>query len=287
MRLLDDRLKAFVMIAQVGTVFGAGRALGITQTAVTQRIRALEKELNITLFTRSRKGMRLTTEGQALHQYCKGAEELEGAVFSKLTGRGQVSDINLTIAGPTSAMHFHYVRGSVAVMKKYKHLSIHMIVDDHSDRVDMVRTNRAQLAIVAPDRVPNEMDSKMLNPDKWILACSTAWKGRKLEDILTNERIVDFYESDRSTLNYLAKFKLDHLVGRPRLYVNHNLPLVDLFVAGIGYGTLTQQFAKPYLESGVLMPLNQGRVMEVPLALTWYPRPQMPDYFRDVIRAIR
>jgi LysR family transcriptional regulator (chromosome initiation inhibitor) len=89
MRLLDPRLKAFLKISQIGTVFGSADSLGLTQTAVTQRIRSLENELGITLFTRSRKGMRLTLEGQALLQYCKGAEELEGAVFSKVSGGNQ------------------------------------------------------------------------------------------------------------------------------------------------------------------------------------------------------
>src|SRR5277367_57490 len=101
MRLLDDRLKAFLKISQLGTVLGAGHALGLTQTAVTQRIRALETEFKVTLFTRSRKGMRLTSEGQALLQYCRGAEDLEGAVFSKLSGNATQAEVHLAIAGPT------------------------------------------------------------------------------------------------------------------------------------------------------------------------------------------
>jgi DNA-binding transcriptional LysR family regulator len=38
----------------------AAKKLGITQTGATQRIKALEHSLGVTLFTRSRSGMRLT-----------------------------------------------------------------------------------------------------------------------------------------------------------------------------------------------------------------------------------
>ncbi|MBY0451706.1 MAG: LysR family transcriptional regulator, partial [Bdellovibrionaceae bacterium] len=60
MSLLSPPLEAFWAITRKGTVQDASKILGITQTGVTQRIRALEKQLKTTLFTRSRKGMKLT-----------------------------------------------------------------------------------------------------------------------------------------------------------------------------------------------------------------------------------
>jgi LysR family transcriptional regulator, chromosome initiation inhibitor len=62
--------------------------------------------------------------------------------------------------------------------------------------------------------------------------------------------------------------------------------LIKLFSAGVGFGTLTQEIARPHLASRALIALNGGALMEDPLALTWYPRPQMPPYFRAVISAI-
>jgi len=287
MSLLDKRLKAFFQIAQSGTVFGAAKTLGFTQTALTQRIRSLEEELQVTLFTRSRKGMRLTPEGIALLQYCKGAEELEGSTFSRIVANDNSNETHLTIAAPTSAMSFHFVQGGAGVMKTYPGLFVHMKIDDHVNRVDFVRTGQAQLAIVPPDQVPNEMDSKKLRSNNYVLVCSPAWKARKLDDILSSERIIDFYESDKTTLNYLKKFGLESLVRRPRLYVNHNLAMIELLLAGIGFGTLTQEIAKPYLESGQLLQLNRGKTLEEPMALVWYPRPQMPKYFKAVIQSTR
>ncbi|HTL13188.1 MAG TPA: LysR family transcriptional regulator, partial [Bdellovibrionota bacterium] len=66
MSLLSPQLQAFSAIVRTGTVHGAARQLGLTQTGVTQRIRALENTLSATLFVRSRKGMSPTSEGEAL-----------------------------------------------------------------------------------------------------------------------------------------------------------------------------------------------------------------------------
>ncbi len=60
------RLRAFVEAADKGSVKAAADSLGYTPSAISQLITALEKELGITLFMRSQKGMRLTTEGSEM-----------------------------------------------------------------------------------------------------------------------------------------------------------------------------------------------------------------------------
>ena len=71
MSLLSPRLIAFLAVAQCKTVHRAADKIHITQTAVTQRIRALEHSLKTTLFIRTRKGMNLTPEGEVLLRYCR------------------------------------------------------------------------------------------------------------------------------------------------------------------------------------------------------------------------
>jgi LysR family transcriptional regulator (chromosome initiation inhibitor) len=102
MSLLSANLEAFLMITKTLTVQGAAKELGLTQTGVTQRIRSLESQLSTTLFTRSRRGMMMTSEGQALLRYCQAARDLEGETLSKMQKSGIESDVRVCIAGPTS-----------------------------------------------------------------------------------------------------------------------------------------------------------------------------------------
>lgn len=287
MRLLSSNLQAFLAIVKNGTVHGAAKEIRLTQTGVTQRIRALEKELRTTLFLRSRKGMQLTTEGESLLRYCKGAQELEGSVLAQILGPSKDKAIHVSIFGPTSVMNSRVPEQCENLYLKWPDLYLNIVVDDSSDRLNMVRSGKASLAIVSPEQIPREMDSKKLRPDKYVLVGSPKWKGRRLNDILEKERIIDFDESDTTTLNYLKKFDLISQTKRPRLFVNSNELLIKYFGLGIGFGTLTHEIAKPHLEKGDLILLNGGVAMEDPLALVWYPRPEMPKYFKEIIQSIR
>ena len=82
MSLLHPGITAFQAIARLGTVHAAAQEIGLSQTGVTQRIRGLERDLGVTLFVRSRRGMRLTTEGEALVRWCQRVGDLEGELIS-------------------------------------------------------------------------------------------------------------------------------------------------------------------------------------------------------------
>lgn len=53
MRLTPSRLRAVAAVAEAGTFAGAARILGVSQPAVAQHVRAIEKGYGVRLFTRS------------------------------------------------------------------------------------------------------------------------------------------------------------------------------------------------------------------------------------------
>ena len=284
--LRNPHLVAFEAVSRLGTMHAAAHELSVTQTAITQRIKALEKELSLTLFLRSRKGISLTSEGKALLLFCQSSRELEGQFFSQVKGDYR-QEVELTLVGPTSAISTRVAHNVQSLYFKYPFLKLHLQSDDHTNIVDMIRRGEADLGVVHPSKVPNEMDSKLLKPDKYLLVASPKWKGRKLVEILNNERIIDFYESDLTTKNYLNEFDLLKEVKRERLFINENEALIHMFMAGVGYGTLTESVASSYINDESLIVLNKAQAMEDPLALVWYPRPSKMNYFDDLIRSIK
>lgn len=60
------QLKTFVAVAREGSITSASEQLYLSQPAVSAHIKAIEETLGITLFERTPRGMRLTTEGQRL-----------------------------------------------------------------------------------------------------------------------------------------------------------------------------------------------------------------------------
>lgn len=286
MSLLSPQLQAFLAITHSKTVHGAASAINLTQTAVTQRIRALEVRLGTTLFVRTRRGMMLSPEGEALLRYCHAVQELEGETLAHIKQAGAVTEVQLRITAQSSIMRSRIMPQCFNVMKKFSHLLMNFDVNDNENRVKSLRSGECQFAVIQPENVAPEMASKILKPERYVLVCSSAWKHRKLRDIIQHERIVDFDPADQMTFNYLRQYHLIDIARHDRHFVNRTDSLAMMLVAGFGYGVLTQEFSKPYIDRKELMVLNAGKIYENNLALAWYARHEPPKYFAAIINAI-
>jgi DNA-binding transcriptional LysR family regulator len=282
----NDLLLAFDRVTELKTVHAAAQDLGLTQAAITKRIRLLESQLGITLFLRSRRGMVLTEEGKAVLQYSRRISEAEGELIANIAGDSR-QEVSVIVVGPTSFVSTRLADACSGIYERFPFLRLHLRSEDHANRIELIRRGEADLAIVNPSKVPNEMSSKLLRPDRYLLVGTPKWKGRSLEQILKAERIIDFYESDSTTMDYLSRYGLEKYVGRSRLFVNENDALVRYFMAGVGFGTLTEPIAKPYLERGDLIRLNHGKAYEESLALVWYGRSKQISYFEEIVRSIK
>ena len=81
-----DKLKVFHAAAEAGSFTHAGEQLGLSQSAVSRQVSALEQELSVSLFHRHARGLILTEQGEMLYRT---AHE----VFMKLeAARAKLSD---------------------------------------------------------------------------------------------------------------------------------------------------------------------------------------------------
>jgi DNA-binding transcriptional LysR family regulator len=63
-----DKLKVFHAAAEAGSFTHAGEQLGLSQSAVSRQVSALEQELGVSLFHRHARGLILTEQGELLQQ---------------------------------------------------------------------------------------------------------------------------------------------------------------------------------------------------------------------------
>ncbi len=93
-----DDLKTFVAIAETGGVTAGARRGGVSPATATHRVKKLETALNLTLFHRSNRAMRLTGEGQVFFERVQVilsdlalAERDAGSGTAQLTGTLRVT----------------------------------------------------------------------------------------------------------------------------------------------------------------------------------------------------
>lgn len=65
------QLQFFVAAAEAGSISGAARALSISQSSVTEAVRALEDDLGVALFDRQARGLLITHKGSAFLRHAR------------------------------------------------------------------------------------------------------------------------------------------------------------------------------------------------------------------------
>ncbi|HET7411970.1 MAG TPA: LysR family transcriptional regulator, partial [Pararhizobium sp.] len=99
-------VRVFEAAARLGSFTAAAKELGLTQAAVSQRIRNLETRLGVQLFDRQARGISLSTQGEAwlphvqaaLSQLTQSTADLFEAPRRKITIAASASVIELWIS---------------------------------------------------------------------------------------------------------------------------------------------------------------------------------------------
>jgi DNA-binding transcriptional LysR family regulator len=97
-------LRTFTAVADLGSISMASKSLRCVQSNVTTRVKALEAELGISLFYRSRSGMMLTSAGETFLPFAKevihAAERARASLdrFSELPKLLRVGSMETTLA---------------------------------------------------------------------------------------------------------------------------------------------------------------------------------------------
>lgn len=287
MYVLNHSIRAFMAVVECSTVHGAARVIGLTQTGVTQRIRSLERDLGVTLFLRSRRGMSLTSEGESFLRYCQRIRVIESELQSTMGGSGGGFAVNVTISGPSAIMRSRVIPSVMKIAESISDLTFTFSLDDYETGLKKLKTGESQLAVLQRHEVVHELDSKLLNPVRYVLVVPQAWQRRPLKEIIQTERIVDFNPSDDATFSFLRKYHLSNLARKDRHFVNNTDALASVVAGGYGYTVLSEEFAEPHLRSGTLFSICPDRSYEYEVALAWYPRPELPDYFARLILVIQ
>lgn len=270
--------KVFYYVAKTGGITNAASELNISQPAVSQQIKQLEKTLDVALFKRTARGMSLTAEGELLYRYvARGYEQMEqgeqrlSQVLRLDAGEVRIgaSDMTLRFFLLPYLEKFHelYPGIKVSVTNGPTPETIKSLEDDLIDFGIVSKSDEISEDKGKPD-LGNSSDSKN--------ACSLKFhEVREIEDIFVAGRrftsyknhMLDikelesmpliFLEGDTSTGKYINKFLAKNDVTiHPEFQLATSDMIVQFTLRNLGVGCVVRDFAKEYIDSGVLFELR-------------------------------
>src|SRR3984885_8477135 len=125
-----DDLKFFVVLSSAASLAAAARALNVTPSAVTQRLRLLEERLGVRLVDRSGRRLALTDEGLLLAQHARRVlDDIEQIADTLAARRGIVSG-HLRILAPLGFGRRYVAPVAAAFRTAFPDVQIDLMLSD-------------------------------------------------------------------------------------------------------------------------------------------------------------
>lgn len=148
MNIKLEQYKIFNEAASTLSFSLAARNLFISQSAVSQTIRLLEKELHTQLFIRQSKGVILTKEGKILHQKIAQALSLITSAENQITHFQELSQGELLIGAGDTLSENYLMPYLVSFHQQYPYVQIKMVNRTSLEIIELLKTGDIDLGFV-------------------------------------------------------------------------------------------------------------------------------------------
>ena len=157
-----QKYQVFLHVIEAGSISRAAEALGLTQSAVSHSLSSLEEEFGFRLLTRSRSGVRLSSEGKrvlpAIRDILSAEERLRETV-SSLHG---LSTGTIRVAS-FSSVAVHWLPAMLkAFQEQYPQIRFKLLNGDYHDVEQWMEEGAVDLGFVSlPTRAPGKVTPLM------------------------------------------------------------------------------------------------------------------------------
>ena len=268
-----DELKPLAVFAETidaGSMSAAARRIGMSQSAVSQTIRALELQSGVTLLHRSTRKLALTEAGERYYPHCKRMLEAARAAAVSLQQAYDAPTGELRVAAPVGFAS-HIAPALAPLLDSAPQLRLRLLVDDAM--IDLIDA-RVDLAIRVGRMADSTWVARRLGDFESILCASPDYLAlhgtpKAPQDLLKHQWLALARESSepgparsssKSSRPVTMALDLQGADGRAqqiqveaRIASNNQVSLQQMCEHGLGIARLGLADVYPWLQRGVLV----------------------------------
>ena len=258
---------AFITAVELGSFTRAAEKLGYTQSAISQLVLSLEKELDTKLIVRSRAGIELTPDGREylpyIQQICQKVMELEE---KKKVMQGL--ERGIIKIGTISSVATNYFPSWVKEFKKtYPMLQFELYMGDYSEIEQMILNGSVDFGFVNP-KVVTSLSTIPLIQDEMVACVPKAHALSALKSVslekLADDSFILIQEGSRS--NALQLFSRRGLEPKIDFIVQDDHAVMEMIAEGLGV-TIIPSLMLRYNDDRIhTMPLDPPSLRTICLA---------------------
>lgn len=264
---LDYRgLAVLDAVAATGSFDKAALALGISQSAVSQRIRALEDAAGRLLVVRGSPSV-TTGLGQRLVVHYRQVKLMETALDIDLGRDARMPELAVAVDSDSLATWFGQ---ALAPLLSSPRCQLEVQLADSEQALRLVRDGAAFGCVAEGGDAANGTSATALGLMRYVCVATPAFAGYWFGDGFSKEAVLlapGALCGRRLLARYLAR-----RLGVAGAFPRHLLPtaaaLVDSVQSGAAYGLVPELMALPLIANGIVIELDPGQTWDV--ALAWH-----------------
>jgi LysR family transcriptional regulator (chromosome initiation inhibitor) len=267
-RFTLDQLHTLLVLLETGTFEAAARALNVTPSAVSQRVKAMEQSCGRVLVQRSTP-VALTEAGEVVVRYARQVELLEADTALALEGPGsggRAVTISLAVNADSLATWF---LGALAAVGDDLGVAFDLHREDQEHTLSLLRSGSVMAAVTSSRNPVQGCLTTALGTMRYLAVATPAFVHRWLSaddalHALPDAPIVVFDRNDD-----LQDAFLRNRAGRGSTAPGHFIPTSHDFaravLLGLGWGMLPEQQCLAEIADGRLVQLAPEHPVDVPL----------------------
>ncbi len=184
--MIDPKLYTLLAVVEFVSYTRAAEHLSLTQPAVTQHIKQLERELDVKIFNRVGSEIKPTNEGNIIIQYARRSIALyQNMQQSILDEQRHIRRLTVGVTHTSESNAVAEVLGKYSA--KTPGTSITIISDSISNLYDMLKNYQIDLAVVEGKIQDSSINSLLLDTDSLVLVVSNNHPLAKKSMVTINE----------------------------------------------------------------------------------------------------
>jgi molybdate transport repressor ModE-like protein len=280
-----------VSVAETGSIGQAARRHGISQPAVSARLRALETALGVTLLERSPRGARLTTSGALVVDWARPALDAAHALDAGLDALQAQKESRLSVAASLTVAEYLLPGWLAAFRAEHPATSVRLTSHNSIDTAADVRSGAADVGFVEGPGTPEGLDALVVAHDRLTLVVGAdhPWSRRRGVDPVQLAAIpLVSREQGSGTRTYLEQQLAAAGYGpltTPVLELSSTTSIKNAVINGIGPAVLSSLAVTTELASGALIavPIRQLDLRR-DLRAVWQAHRRLDGPARDLVR---
>lgn len=247
-------------VARLGSLGLAAREHGISQPAVSTRIRRLERRLGVTLIERSPRGSRLTSHGELVAGWAQAAVDAAAALEAGITSLRDRSDAVLRVVASMTIAEYLLPGWLTALRGRHPHTTVALTAGNSAEVASAVLAGAADLGFVEGPDLPPGLAARQAARDTLtvVVAPGHPWARRRsgitaAELAATPLVAREPASGTRRSLEEALRAQAGAERVPPVAELSSTTAIKSAVVAGIGPAVLSSLAVAPELAAGTLL----------------------------------